>query len=147
MFLVPWPLFRSRQERRYLLDRPLRRREADARGPRFDDVVEAGEGEGEVAAALVAGEGVDLVDDDGAHAAQGLAAARRREHEVERLRRRDENVGRRADEGLAVLRRRVASADGGADGEVEALAGGDLRYLGQRRLQVALDVVAQRLQR
>ena len=68
--------------------------EADAGRALLADVVEAGEGEGEVAAALVAGEGVDLVDDDGADGAQDLAAALGGEHEVERLRRGDQDVRR-----------------------------------------------------
>ena len=50
--------------------------------------------EREVAAALVAEEGVDLVDDDGLDGAEDLAAALGGEHEVEGLRRGDEDVRR-----------------------------------------------------
>ena len=55
-------------------------------------LVEPLEREREVRAALGAGERVDLVDDHGLDAAQGLAR-RRREHEEEGLGRRDEDLG------------------------------------------------------
>ncbi len=169
-----------------LFDGALRGAEADAGGPLLADVVEAGEGEREVAATLVAREGVNLVDDDGADVAQGLAGAGGGEHEVERLRRRDHDVRRRLDVGLAVLLRRVAGAQadpnlgppphhattgnrelgtwnktgrgdlsplppllarrGGVQlGEV-AKFGGDLGELLQGGFEVALDVVAERLE-
>ncbi len=101
----------------------------------------------EVAAALVAGEGVDLVDDDGADVAQRRAAALGGEHQVERLGRGDQDVGRAFHDRRAVGLRRVAGADGGADlGQVEAELRGDLADLGERRFEVALDVVAERLE-
>ena len=43
-----------------------------------DEGVEAFEGEGEVGAALVVGDGVDFVDDDGADAAEVFAGSCRR---------------------------------------------------------------------
>ncbi len=53
-----------------LVDRVHRGREADALRPRVGDRVEPRERQGEVAAALVAHQGVHLVDDDRADAAQ-----------------------------------------------------------------------------
>ena len=46
-------------------DRPLGGRQPDAHRPVAADVFESFEGQREVRAALVAGDGVDLVDDDG----------------------------------------------------------------------------------
>ena len=54
------------------------------------------ERERQVRAALRAGHGVDLVDDDGAQRAEHRAAAHAREQDVQRLRRRDEDVRRLA---------------------------------------------------
>ena len=95
------------------------------------------EREREVRAALGRGDGVDLVDDHRLDAAQHLARLRG-EHQVERLRRGDQDVRRRAAHRRAVALRRVAGAD--RDREV----GPDPA---QRRAQVALDVVGERLQR
>ncbi len=67
-----------------------------------DERVEALEAEGQVGAALVVGDGVDLVDDDGVDAAQVLAALLRGEQDVERLRGGDEDVGRRLQHGAAL---------------------------------------------
>ena len=126
----------------WVAERPMRG------GPLLADVVEAGEGEGEVAAALVAREGVDLVDDDGADVAQGLAAAGGGEHEVERLGRRDQDVGR------ASARRPGGPSDGVSPVRTAVRIGGrskpsslrDLGDLGEGRFEVALDVVAEGLQ-
>ena len=127
-----------------LLERALRGREADPlRGGvagRRDEMLEPLEADRQVGAALGGGEGVDLVDDDGLDAAQRLARLRR-EHQVERLGRRDEEVGRAADEEAALLGRGVAGAD--ADGRLvhglaEALGGE--ADAGERRPQVLVDV-------
>ena len=90
--------------------------------------------------ALGGGHRVDLVDDHGLDAAQRLAR-RRGEHEVERLGRGDEDVGRVAHEAAALVGRRVAGAH--ADGRLvyrlaQAL-GGEADPL-QRAPQVLLDV-------
>ena len=121
--------------------------EADAGRALFADVVEAGEGEGEVAAALVAEEGVDLVDDDGLDGAEDLAAAFGGEHEVEGFGGGDEDVRGRLDDRLALGLGRVAGAEGGADA-VRRVAEfeGDLLDLGEGVLEVALDVVAEGFQ-
>src|SRR5439155_16670077 len=68
--------------------------EADPERTLLTQRIEAGEREHEVTPALVAHEGVQLIDDDRAHIAQQCAAALGGQHEVERLRRGDEDVRR-----------------------------------------------------
>ena len=100
-----------------LLERALRGRQPDALGRAGGDLLEPLERQRQVGAALGRGEGVDLVDDDRLDAGQRLGR-RRREHQVEALGRGDEQVGRPADQLLAVPRRGVAGAH---------------RHLGRRR--------------
>ena len=105
-----WPsVGLAAEEARDLVERALRRREADALRRRVGDRLEAFEREHEVRAALGRRERVDLVDDHGLDAAQDLARLRR-EHQVERLGRGDQDVGRGAHELLALLGGRVAGA-------------------------------------
>ena len=106
------------QEARDLLDRLLRRREADAQQPVAAERRQPLEREREVRAALVRRERVDLVDDHGARGREHRAAGLRAEQDVERLRRGDEDVRRRAAHALALARRRVAGAHPGADLDV-----------------------------
>ena len=70
------------------------------------------ERQGEVRTAARADHGVNLVDDDRAHGAQHLAAALRRQQQVQRFRRRHQDVRRRAEHGGALGLRRVAGANG-----------------------------------
>ena len=130
---------RADHEAADLLERVLRRGEPDAL--RLVPVAlqrgEALERQREVRAALGRGDRVDLVDDDRLDVREDLARAAG-EHEVQRLGRRDEDVRRVAAHRGAVLLRRVAGAD--ADGEVRADAA-------QRRAEVAVDVVGERLER
>ena len=89
-------LVHSREQPGHEVERALRRRQPDAlqAAPALgDERVEPLEAERQVAAALVAGQRVHLVDDDGAHPAQQRARRRRGEEEVERLGRGDEQVG------------------------------------------------------
>ena len=69
------------------LDRALRGRQADALRRRVAQRLEPLEREREVRAALVARDGVDLVDDHGVDGAQQRATARAGDEQVERLRR------------------------------------------------------------
>ncbi len=141
------------EEPRDRVERPLRGRQADALHGRRVGVraiaerLESFEAEREVGAALGAGDGVDLVDDDVLHPAQDVAR-RAGQHQVERLGRGDQDVRRVAGDVAPVLGRRVAGPAGDRDagnGLTEALRGqGDP---GQRCSQVALDVVGQRLER
>ncbi len=123
-------------------DRPMR---TSGRG---DDRLQPLERQREVAAALARRDGVDLVDDDGAHGRQHRSPRDRAEQDVQRFGRRHQDV-RRLPQALAPLGgRRVAGAHGGADldvGQAErAQLGADA---GERRLEVGADVVRERLQR
>ena len=75
----------ARDEAADLLERPLGGREADPLHGLADQSLQPLEAERQVGAALRAGDGVHLVDDDDLDAAEGLAGPRR-EHEKERLR-------------------------------------------------------------
>ena len=134
-------------EGRDRLERPLGRREADALRIGIGEVAEPFEAEGEMRAALRGGHRVHLVDDDVLDAAQDLARLAG-EQEVERLRRRDEDVRRCPRELPSSVGRRVAGAAGDRDlrhGLPDPL--GRAADPGQGRAQVALDVIGERLQR
>ena len=120
-----------------LLERPLRGREADPLRRTFEQGIEPLQREREMDAALRARDGVDLVDDHGLDPAQRLTGLRG-QHQEERLRRRDQNVGRLLQQLAPFPLGRVPRAD--ADAEV----GLDPR---ERSAQVPLDVVVERLQR
>ena len=109
---------RAREERGQRVDRLRRRRDADARRRRRAQRLEPLERQREMRAALVARDRVNFVDDHRAHRAQHLAAGLRREQDVERLGRRDEDVRRRAAHPRALALRRVAGAHGRADRRV-----------------------------
>ena len=99
-------------------------------------------------AALVAGDGVDLVDDDRLHLSQHFSPAGTGEQEIQGLRGGDDQA-RTATQHLGPLRRRrVASAHGYADGRRrEAELNGHRRDLSQRPLEILGDVHRQRLER
>ena len=128
---------------------PLHRREA--RPGRLRRAVSEGleplEAEGEMGAAFGARDGMDLVDDDVLDPAQDLTRGAR-EHQVERFGGRDQDVGRVTCDLPAVLRGRIAGPAGDRDprhGFAKPL--GRQGDPGQRRPQVTLDVVGQRLER
>ena len=143
------------QKRRDLIHRLLRRRKPDASRAALGDAIQPRQRERQMAAPLVAHHRVDFIHDHRLHRAQRLAAALRREHQVERLRRRDQNVRRTLHDRLPLRRRRVARAHRGADARHRRAAQRallrprprQLRNLPQRLLEIALDVVAQRLER
>ena len=126
---------------RWVADRPMRC------GGRSQSASSRSRVRARCAPRLVAATRVDLVDDHRLDVAQRLAG-RRREHEVERLGRRDEEVGRVAHEPAPLVRGRVAGAH--ADGRLVDL---DAEPLGrqpdarQRGAEVLLDVDRQRSQR
>ena len=128
---------RAGEEARHLVERPLRRREADALHVAPGLLGEALERDGEVGAPLGLGHRVDLVDDDPLRAGEEVARLRG-EHEVQRLRRGDEDVRRVLEHLAALALRRVAGAHG------DAHVGADAA---QRGAQVALDVVPEGLER
>ena len=98
------------EEAAHLLERPLRGRQADALERLAGRVVEALERERQVRAALGLRDGVDLVNDHPLGAGEDLARPRG-EHQVERLGRGDQHVGRLAQHRLALALRRVAGTD------------------------------------
>ena len=109
--------------------------------------LEAFERQGEVRATLRGRERVDLVDDHPAHRAQRVACPRR-EHEIERLGRGDEDVGRRAQQRGAFLALGVAGAHA-HDRYVARHAEpfGRQLHASKRRAQVLVDVDGERAQR
>ena len=128
---------RPDEEARHLVERPLGRRKADAlhvaagRRPRRSSVRARWEPRFVCATAWISSTMT--------HSRAGEELARLRgEHEVEGLGRGDEDVGRRAQHLAPLALRRVAGA------HRHAHVGADAA---QRRLEVALDVVAERLER
>ena len=106
------------------------------------------ERERKMGAAFVRRDGMDFVDDDRAGARQHGAPGFRAEQDVERLRRRHKDMRRAPAHLVALGRRRVAGAHPGADFDVRKPAlTQPLADARQRRLEIAVDVVRQRLER
>ena len=127
----------ARDEAADLLERPLRRGEAEPLERPLGDPLESLDREREVRAALRPRQRVDLVEDQRLDPAEALARGRG-EHQVERLGRRDQDVRRFLHERAALLHRGVAGADADTERRLEP---------GERPAEVALDVVVERLQR
>ena len=130
-----------------LVQRALRRGESDALEAPTREALEPFQREREMRAALGRDDGVDLVDDDALDVAECLARGRR-EHEVERLGRGDEDVGRRLAEARPLPGGRVAGADRDArraDRQTKPFS--SVRDTRDRRAQIALDVDGERLER
>jgi hypothetical protein len=135
------------EEPGHLFDGPDRRRQPDALRRLLEQRVEPFERQGQVGAALAAGDRVHLVDDDGLDVPQRLARLRREQQE-QRLGRGDEDVGRVPGEPPSLVGGGVAGADADRDvGRGQAEAGGGVPDAGQRRAQVPLDVDGERLER
>ncbi len=130
-----------------LLQRSLCRRQPDPLRRLVGDLLQPFEGERQVGSALGGGHGVDLVDDHGLDPLQRLAR-RRGEHEIERLGRGDQQVGRATDQPLAFIRLGVAGAHRHLwRGERDADPLGRQPDARQGRPEVLLDVERQRPQR
>jgi hypothetical protein len=127
----------ARDEAADLLERSLRRRQADALEGPTGQALETLHRERQVGPALGAGDRVHLVEDQRLDAPERVARLRRQQQE-ERFGGGDEDVGRVAEERLALLLRRVARANRHAQLALET---------GERAAKVALDVVVERLQR
>ncbi len=135
------------EEAGHLVDRADRRRETDALGRLVEELVEPLERDGQVGAALGAGDRVHLVDDHRLHPAQGLAGLGG-EHQEQRLGGGDQDVGWRGLDPAPLLGRGVTGAQ--ADPDLGHLGAETLRGLpdaDQGRAQVALDVDGEGLQR
>ncbi len=120
-----------------LLERPLRRREPDPLERLARQALEPLDGQRQVRAALRPGDGVHLVENQGPDAGERVARAGGQQ-QIERLGRRDQQVGRMPEHRRALLLGRVAGPHRDLDVGLEA---------GERPAQVALDVVVQRLER
>jgi hypothetical protein len=113
-----------------------------------DQSVQPLQREREVRAALVVGDGVNLIHDHGAHAGEVLAALAGGQQQVERLRRGDQDVRRMLEHREALFGQSVSGAHGGADlGAQIAALHGELLYLSERAVEVLLHVVGERLER
>ncbi|OPZ76613.1 MAG: hypothetical protein BWY77_01862 [bacterium ADurb.Bin431] len=148
LLLAPclFPLIPAQKPRR-LVQRLYRRGEADALEGVFGEVLQAFEAEGQVDAALVPGERVDFVHDDGLDGAEHLSRLGAGEQQVERFRCGDEDVRRLAEHRLPVALRGVAGAHRHADvRQVEAHIVSLDANSRQRHAQVAVDVIVKGFQ-
>ena len=99
-------------------------------------------------AALVVGDGMNLVDDHRLDVAENRAAAVGGQQDVQRLGRGDQDVRRTLQHLAPLFHQRVAGADGGANlRHQQAAFAGQRQDFAQRTFEILLDVVAQRLQR
>jgi S1-C subfamily serine protease len=136
------------RKRANLVDRLLRRRQADALQAARAQALQALERERQVRAALARGHGVDFVDDHAAHRRQHASSRFRAEQHVQRFGRGHQHLRRALAHLRALGLRRVAGAHGGPDLDVGATHRGKLRADAfERRFQVEVDVVGQRLER
>jgi hypothetical protein len=135
------------EESRDVFDRLLRGRQSDPQQRPFAECRQAFQRERKMAAALVGRQRVDLIDNHRPrrreHGPAGLGA----QQDVQRLRRGDHDMRRPAAHAIALARRRIAGAHPGADvhrGQTAfAQSRGDA---GERRFQISLDVVGERLE-
>ena len=132
----------SYQESSHFFQRLLRGGQADALN-RTCQRLQAFERQRQMGAALVAGEGMNLVDNHRLDRSEHLTSAGAGEQDVERLGSCDENVRRLAKHGRPVALRRIAGADQHAYLREVAI---ELGQFAERALQVLLHVVAQRPQ-
>ena len=132
------------QEAADVLERLLRRREADALDRRPASASSRSSESARWLPRLSPQHGVDLVHDDGRDGAEHPPPAVARQQQVERLGRRDEDVRRPLRHRGALARRRVAGAHEHAHLGNRRV---QRRDLGERPLQVLLHVVGERAQR
>ena len=129
-------------------DRILRGREADALQAVAAQSREPLQRQSEMRAAFVRRDSVDLVHDHRPDAREHRAPGLRAEQHVKRFRRRHQNMRRAAAHPLALGDGRVARSDPGADIDIGKPAPAELLSdAGQRRLEIFMDVVRQRLER
>ncbi len=141
----------SREQAGHDLEGPLRRRQSDALqtgAPLGHQVGQPFQAEGQMGAPLVAGQGVDLVDDDRVDAAQYRPRGRGGQQQVQRFGRGDQQVRWVLAHGRTLGGGRVARTDGhGELGGCQAQPGGLSGDPLQRGPQVLLDVDGERPQR
>ncbi len=137
----------AHQKLRHPLDRTLGSRQADASQRTVAQRLQAFEGQRQVATALVAGQGMDLIDDDGVHRTQAFTSRGRTHQHVQGLRGRDQNMRCLLAHGDAFFLGRITGAHRRGDGGgcVPLRLERALDAL-QRYLQVQTDVVGQGFQ-
>ncbi len=102
----------------------------------------------QMCAALVIGDGVDFVNDNGFNIAQNRTTSLSGQQNVERLRRGDQNVRWPLQHGPPFVHERVAGADRCANlRHQQSTVARHLQNLAQRPFEILLDIVAQRFQR
>jgi hypothetical protein len=134
----------ARQETSHGVQRFLSRGEPDPLERNADQRFEALEGEREVASPLIPDERVDLVDDDRPDGAKQTPSAFAREHQVQGLGCRDQDVGRPPEHRGALARRRVSGPNQNANLGKRLVQRADL---GQRSIEVLAHVVGEGSQR
>ena len=98
--------------------------------------------------ALIASDGMDLIDNNGCGAGQCLPTAFGGQQNIQRLGRGDQDMRWPAHHRLPFTSRRIAGAHRGANlGELQTLSCRALQNLAQRLLQVFLNIVAESLER
>ena len=129
-------------------DRLLRCRESDPRQRAAGQSLQAFQRQRQMRAAFVARDGVNFIDDDGAAGCEHIAAGLRTQQDVQRLRGGHDDVRRPAPHAGALRLRGVAGAHHRPYLNVRYAKRHQLfANAAQRRLEIALDVVRQRLQR
>ena len=103
------------QKTRHRIDRLLRRRQADPHQRPIAERFQSLQRQRQMAATLVAGNGVNLVDNHALHIGEHFAPRCRAEQHIERFRRGDEDMRDALAHGVALGLRRVAGTHRGAD--------------------------------
>ena len=136
------------QEACRFFDRILGGRQTDPRQRSARERLQSLQRQCQVCAALVAGNRVNLIDDHRPARGKHGPARLRSQQNVQRLRGRHDDVRRFAPHSGALRLRRIAAAHGRANGHVGQVEGGQFfANARERRLEIALYVVRQRLQR
>ena len=136
------------EESGHVRDGLLRRGQAHARERPAGERLEPLERERQMHAALGSDHGMNLIHDHRTGAREHAPAGLGTEQDVQRLRRGDHDVGRALGAGRALVPGRVAGAHESADVDVRQTQRAQLRAdAGERRLEVAVDVVGERLER
>ncbi|MCY1413349.1 hypothetical protein D9M71_287790 [compost metagenome] len=137
----------AHQQMRDLFDGLLRGRQADTAQRRRAQCLQPFQAQGQVAATLACGDGVDFVDDDGVRTAKHAPAGIRAEQHVQRLGCGHQDMRGTLAHGRAFFLQGIAGAHRGADFQQrESLPIKFGSNAGQGRLQIDLDIVGQRLE-
>ena len=137
-----------RQEMRNLFDRLLGRGKPDAHRRSVSQRLQPLQRKRQMHAPFVVGHGVNFIHNHGLHIAQDGAALLRRQQNVERLRRRNQNVRRALQHEPPVFHQSVARAHGRPDLRHQQPAiSRHLQNFSQRDFKILLNVVAEGFER